>query len=332
MKVRNFKLARSLYHAASSLMVVSASELLWTSADLVLISAALCAGVWAMEVLKSRSDAFKRVMFKLLGAISRDGEQHNVNSATWYMSSLFLLSLTFSKLPSCMGALALGVGDPAAALVGSKLGHVRLYGKKTLEGSAAFAIVSFAFFVGYMQLIYKVAGCMGRRAGGKRLVAGYQGASGKGLRACGPLRFTRAIRTRSIRSAGLTARPVHGLPWQMPWEAVLQLSAVGSLCGAVAELYCPVTVDDNLFVPVATAACVTLFLAARGDALGLPGGHVECVPPLHRCTAGCGVFACSAPLRRLSPHRASLRTQSCASSRACPSGTRPSSTGRSWRR
>lgn len=60
-------------------------------------------------------------MFNLLVIIK-------VNSATWYLTSLFLLSMLFGKLPSCMGALALGVGDPAAALVGSTLGSIKLYG------------------------------------------------------------------------------------------------------------------------------------------------------------------------------------------------------------
>mmetsp|Transcript_2732 Transcript_2732/g.6111 ORF Transcript_2732/g.6111 Transcript_2732/m.6111 type:complete len:399 (+) Transcript_2732:155-1351(+) len=213
-QVRNFKLARSLYHSASSLLVVLCGELLWTSRDMMVVSATACACAWFSEYLKLRSEGFRRFMFSLLGAISRDGEQHNVNSATWYMSALMCLSFLFGKLPSGLGALALGVGDPAAALVGSKLGSIKVYGKKTMEGSGAFVLVSFAFSVGYMRGLY-----------------------------------------------------------QLEWPAVLSLAAVAAVSGSIAELFCPVpTVDDNLFVPLATAAAVSYFLHSFGGAVGCPGG------------------------------------------------------------
>lgn len=71
-----------------------------------------------------------------------------------YITSMTILSLLFGKLPGCFGVLALGFGDPAAALIGSKLGHVRVYGKKTLEGTAAFTLVSFIVFAVYASLLY----------------------------------------------------------------------------------------------------------------------------------------------------------------------------------
>lgn len=82
-QVRNFKLARSLYHASSSVCVVLMTELICINQDMVIISIGACCGMWFMEWLKNTSEFFKRFLFKLLGSISRDGEQHNVNSATW---------------------------------------------------------------------------------------------------------------------------------------------------------------------------------------------------------------------------------------------------------
>merc|ERR550537_473087 len=100
-----------------------------------------------MEVLKQKSDLVKRTMFRMLGFLTRDGEQHTINSATWYMSGMFILALSFkeNKLPCCLGSLALGVGDPAAALIGSKFGQIKIFGKKTLEGTSAFFVVNFLF-------------------------------------------------------------------------------------------------------------------------------------------------------------------------------------------
>jgi len=38
-----------------------------------------------------------------------------------------------------------------------QLGHIRVYGKKTLEGTAAFALVSLVFFWLYMSNFYQVS-------------------------------------------------------------------------------------------------------------------------------------------------------------------------------
>lgn len=46
---------------------------------------------------------------------------------------------------------ALAVGDPAAAFVGSTCGRVRLYGKKTLEGTLAFATCTFVCCVALLR-------------------------------------------------------------------------------------------------------------------------------------------------------------------------------------
>lgn len=129
----------------------------------------------------------------------------------------------FPKVASCIGTLSLGVGDPAAAYFGSKVGRavcialdalgllllpacppppphfpkplsfckfgsIRIFGKKTLEGTAAFFLSSFLASLTYVQLHY-------------------------------------------------------ALP---PAQAAI-LAGAGSLVGAVAELYCT-WVDDNLFV------------------------------------------------------------------------------------
>jgi dolichol kinase len=158
-QVRNFKLTRSLYHVSSALTMVASAELCWSTKDLFIISSCCFCAAWTTEVLKQQSDFVKRQLFKVLGFLTRDGEQHTVNSATWFMSGMLILALSFkgNKLPCCLGSLALGVGDPAAAFVGSKFGQVKIYGKKTLEGTAAFFLVNVAFNVAYMALLYAVS-------------------------------------------------------------------------------------------------------------------------------------------------------------------------------
>ena len=81
-QVRNFKLTRSLYHVSSSLTMVALAELCWSTKDLFIISSSCCAAAWTTEFLKQQSDFVKRQLFKVLGFLTRDGEQHTVNSAT----------------------------------------------------------------------------------------------------------------------------------------------------------------------------------------------------------------------------------------------------------
>jgi hypothetical protein len=69
--------------------------------------------------------------------------------------------------------------------------------------------------------------------------------------------------------------------------------------GAVAELYCPVpTIDDNLFVPIATAAAVSLFLHSQGTSLEyLPGPIIPGLPfPPNGIFTGTAVAAAYAAL------------------------------------
>ena len=157
-QVRNFKLTRSLYHVTNALAMVGLAELCWSTQDLFIISTACFSAAWIMEVLKQKSDLVKRTMFRMLGFLTRDGEQHTINSATWYMSGMFILALSFkeNKLPCCLGSLALGVGDPAAALIGSKFGQIKIFGKKTLEGTSAFFVVNFLFNLLYLSLFYQL--------------------------------------------------------------------------------------------------------------------------------------------------------------------------------
>ena len=54
------------------------------------------------------------------------------------------------------------MGDPAAAFVGSTFGQVRIYGKKTLEGTLAFFLVNLAFNLLYVSLLYDVPSLLDR--------------------------------------------------------------------------------------------------------------------------------------------------------------------------
>lgn len=152
-QVRNFKLARSAFHATNAIMVVLCTNSVWDEDLRFRIAASFFVGSWLMELLKQKSDTFKRAVFWLMGGIVRDGEQNLINSATWFMTALFIMCVSFPLVASSIGTLALGLGDPAAALFGTKFGTTKIYRKKTLEGCGGFFLVSFLGMACYLYLL-----------------------------------------------------------------------------------------------------------------------------------------------------------------------------------
>ena len=64
-----------------------------------------------------------------------------MNSATWYgIAVLIMMGVGFPRLSCIAAVLTLGIGDPMAALVGKRWGRHKLVGRKSLEGTVAFAI------------------------------------------------------------------------------------------------------------------------------------------------------------------------------------------------
>ena len=133
---------RSIFHLASALAGLAIIELVpsWTAK--MVIAAAVAASAWTMELSRRHSARINAVLMKLFGPVAHPHEVHRVNSATWYATALVGLSLTGQTIPAAVALVALGVGDPAAALVGRRVGRLRLFNGRTVEGTLAFVAVS----------------------------------------------------------------------------------------------------------------------------------------------------------------------------------------------
>jgi len=75
-----------------------------------------------------------------MGSIARAHERRQVTSATWFGLSILIGLLAMPMLAMEVGVLALGVGDPIAAIVGKRWGKTKLRGQKSLQGSLAFLV------------------------------------------------------------------------------------------------------------------------------------------------------------------------------------------------
>ncbi|MFP4598666.1 MAG: diacylglycerol/polyprenol kinase family protein [Persicimonas sp.] len=107
---------------------------------------------WFLEIARRVSDRWNRALMKFFAPIAHPHERFRVNSSTWFATALSLLALTFEPVVAGSAIMVLGVGDPAAALVGRKFGRVELVNSRTLEGTLTFVAVSFLVVLAVLYL------------------------------------------------------------------------------------------------------------------------------------------------------------------------------------
>jgi dolichol kinase len=133
--------ARNVTHFASAALAVVALWVLPDPAWISAIAVGFATTAWIFETSRRFSPAVNRALMAFFGPIAHPHEQHRVNSATWYVTALVVLSAlnaTRGPIGPTLGLIALGVGDPAAAIVGRAWGRVRLIHGRSLEGVLAF--------------------------------------------------------------------------------------------------------------------------------------------------------------------------------------------------
>ena len=81
------------------------------------------------------------IFFKL---IARPRERFETPAATWYVLGLVFAVSIASQTHAQLACLVLGLGDPAASLIGKKWGRGKLYRDRTWAGTLGFIIVTFS--------------------------------------------------------------------------------------------------------------------------------------------------------------------------------------------
>ena len=139
---RPMNVARMVMHVAMGTTATALTVLLPSRAWLVGLPLAVAVFAWTSEFLRVRSARVNELLMTLFGPVAHDHERTRVNSSTWFVTGLLLIALAFPR-PACAAAvMALAVGDTAASLVGRRYGRTRLRNGRSLEGTAAFAVVA----------------------------------------------------------------------------------------------------------------------------------------------------------------------------------------------
>ncbi len=140
LRPRNY--ARNLFHVGWGLTAVYLIEVVLSPIGMVWASFAFLCVAWATEWSRRSSTFFRRVMNDgIYKHIMHVHEKDQISSATWYATALIFLSLTMDPLLCALGCGILGLADPAAALVGRRIGRIRLVNGRSLEGTLAFVVV-----------------------------------------------------------------------------------------------------------------------------------------------------------------------------------------------
>ena len=131
---------RSFFHA---LMATTTLGILYALPDPIwgiAVTGAFLVWAWTMETLRRTHAGLNGLLMKAFSHVAHPHETRRVNSATWYVTALFVISLTRSPLACAIGIAVLGFGDPVAAMIGRKFGRVKLMHGRTLEGSLGFFV------------------------------------------------------------------------------------------------------------------------------------------------------------------------------------------------
>lgn len=140
-KPRNY--SRNLFHFGNSVWGVLLYELVLDRTGMLWVSGGILGMAIVVEIARRLSPALnKSFCEKIFGAVSRPHETHSITSATWYSLALFLGVYFLPQHAIEAGTIALGVGDPAAALAGKAWGTTKIYRDKTLQGAMGFFVTS----------------------------------------------------------------------------------------------------------------------------------------------------------------------------------------------
>lgn len=115
------------------------------------------------DIIRHHNEAIRQIYEKhLFGKVVRQREQNRLVGSTYFMIGACLCVWLLDKPVAIVSLLVLIVSDTLAALVGSTLGRIPLFGPKTLEGSMAFLLSALLIVVLYpgIPLAWGVAGAL----------------------------------------------------------------------------------------------------------------------------------------------------------------------------
>ena len=155
--VRAANATRSIFHVFSGALSLAMLRLLPGRGWIIAVAAAFTVAGWTMELARRRSHTVNNALMKVFAPVAHPHERHGINSSTWYVTALLLLSLFAPLRAAEIGVLVLAVADPAAGLIGRRFGRTRIRAGRSLEGTLGFFVVGGIAAACWLALAYAIA-------------------------------------------------------------------------------------------------------------------------------------------------------------------------------
>ncbi len=129
-------LPRKIWHACGALVVVIYEGLSVPRPVASGIMLGIAFLLLLFDLSRHRSPALQDLFRRKLRLLLDEKDMRGLNGSTLYFCGCALAVTLFPKEPACAGVLALALGDPLAAIVGSSVKSPR-WGRVSVAGSAA---------------------------------------------------------------------------------------------------------------------------------------------------------------------------------------------------
>jgi len=146
---------RKFYHFLMGLFCYGLYAFVLTREEALILLGSIGGLLMLADIVRLKYPAFNAIALRLFGKIMRREELRSISGNSFYILGLLVVVFFFSKPVVLLSVLFLAIGDPIAAIVGTRWGRTKITKRKSLEGSVAnflaTALASLLFALFYLQ-------------------------------------------------------------------------------------------------------------------------------------------------------------------------------------
>ena len=145
------KWQRNFYHVGTGLLFPLGYYFGNKPGTIILISILLILTL-LFEIERFRHPSLNKWVFEHLGSLIKSKEKFQPIGTTYFLLGALLTVILFPHHIAVASLTFLALGDVAAAVIGERYGRIKIFNKKSLEGTTAFFVTALIAGIALMQL------------------------------------------------------------------------------------------------------------------------------------------------------------------------------------